>query len=118
MISQGIASSGITHRLPRALAVGRSTIGAVNEHQVDILESGLLQGRLYLRLCAVVANQASRHLGGEENLVTGQTAALPDSFAATCLIAVCRGRVNLSSRQQEESPGVQGKGNIRGGSPP
>ena len=70
----------------------------MNEHQVDVLESGLLQGRLYLRLGALVANQAPGHLGGEEDLVTGQAAALTDRLAASRLVAVCRGRVNLSSR--------------------
>jgi hypothetical protein len=54
--------------LPGTLSSCASTIGSVNEQQIDVIEPSLFQRPFHLSLGVLIGKSASRDLAGEEDL--------------------------------------------------
>lgn len=75
---------------------GEGAYGSVQEHQVDVLQSGDLERLVDLLLGGLEGEGASGNFGGEENLVAGDLVAdLADCGAAAGLVLVDSCRVDL-----------------------
>jgi hypothetical protein len=87
---------GLDERLPDALAVDGSTVRGVDQHEIDVVYTGVLQALVDLGLGLLIAEPLGRRdLGGVEDVGPGD-ATLLHCGADTGFIAVEDGRVHMS----------------------
>lgn len=87
---------------PRLLAGLGATIGGMQQHEVDVVETGDLEGRVDLGLGILIGQGPAGHLGGEEDLVARDCGGyLADGGSTASLILVDSRRVDLWEEERK-----------------